>query len=104
MANKALSKRQKLTIRIEPSQKAHRVPKPRNPVALAAKQRVAGPHKTSQGAQRQQEKRQIEKKLRTRIVEPEFESEFEPEAETQAAVKVDAESILEAKSDADNGK
>jgi hypothetical protein len=100
MANKALSKRQKLTIRIEPSQKAHRVPKPRNPVALAAKQRVAGPHKTSQGAQRQQEKRQIEKKLRTGIVEPEFESE----AETQAAAKTDAESILAAKSGADNSE
>tara|TARA_R110001599_G_scaffold64023_4_gene179338 strand:+ start:18317 stop:18481 length:165 start_codon:yes stop_codon:yes gene_type:complete len=37
MANKALSKRQKMTIRIEPSQKAL---KPRNPVALAAKQRL----------------------------------------------------------------
>lgn len=50
MANKALSKRQKLTIRVEPSQRAL---KPRNPIALAAKQRIAGSHRKSTSAQRQ---------------------------------------------------
>jgi len=60
MANKALAKRQKLTIRIEPSQKAL---KPRNPVALAAKQRVAGPHQKSLSAQRQVQKRSLKTKL-----------------------------------------
>lgn len=58
MANKALAKRQKMTIRLEPSQKA-----PRNPFALAAKQRVAGPHQKSISAQRQLEKRLLLKKL-----------------------------------------
>jgi hypothetical protein len=58
MANKALAKRQKLTIRLEPSQKA-----PRNPFALAAKQRVAGPHQKSVSARRQLEKRLLQKKL-----------------------------------------
>lgn len=37
MANKALATRQKMTMRVEPSQKA-----PRNPVAVAAKQRQGG--------------------------------------------------------------
>lgn len=60
MANKALSKRQKLTIRIEPSQKAL---KPRNPVAAAAKQRTAGPHQKSISAQRQVQKRLLKTKL-----------------------------------------
>jgi hypothetical protein len=58
MANKALAKRQKLTIRIEPSQKA-----PRNPFALAAKQRAAGPHQKSISARRQLEKRLLQEKL-----------------------------------------
>lgn len=58
MANKALAKRQKMTIRLEPSQKA-----PRNPFALAAKQRVAGPHQKSISAQRQLEKRLLQEKL-----------------------------------------
>jgi hypothetical protein len=48
MANKALAKRQKLTLRIEPSQKA-----PRNPVAPAARMRAAGPHRKNASAQRQ---------------------------------------------------
>lgn len=80
MANKALSKRQKMTIRIEPSQKAL---KPRNPVALAAKQRLAGPHNASTSAQRQQEKRLIQKKLTTKIIASlaEGKSEFEPDSE-----------------------
>jgi hypothetical protein len=58
MANKALSKRQKMTIRLEPSQKA-----PRNPFALAARHRVAGPHQQSVSARRQLEKRLLQKKL-----------------------------------------
>ncbi|WP_026076025.1 hypothetical protein [Noviherbaspirillum massiliense] len=58
MANKALAKRQKMTIRVEPSQKAL---KPRNPIALAAKQRVAGSHQKSVSAQRQMEKRALKK-------------------------------------------
>lgn len=60
MANKALAKRQKLTIRIEPSQKAL---KPRNHVALAAKQRVGGPHQKSISGQRQELKRLLQTKL-----------------------------------------
>ncbi|HTH45160.1 MAG TPA: hypothetical protein VL528_08760 [Oxalicibacterium sp.] len=67
MANKALAKRQKMTIRLEPSQKA-----PRNPLALAAKQRVAGPHQKSISAKRQLEKRLLQKKLQAK---PEGESD-----------------------------
>jgi hypothetical protein len=50
MANKALSTRQKMTIRVEPSQKP-----PRNPVAVAAKARAggAGPHAKPQSTDRQ---------------------------------------------------
>jgi hypothetical protein len=61
MANKALAKRQKLTTRIEPSQKAL---KPRNPLVTAARQRVAGPHQKSVSAQRQEQKRLLNKKLK----------------------------------------
>jgi hypothetical protein len=50
MANKALSKRQKLVIRAEP---ARAKTKPRNPFAVAAKQRVAGAHRKSASAERQ---------------------------------------------------
>ncbi|MDQ9169088.1 hypothetical protein Q8A64_01555 [Oxalobacteraceae bacterium R-40] len=50
MANKALAKRQKMTIRVEP---APRSLKPRNPVAVAAKQRAAGSHRKSASAVRQ---------------------------------------------------
>ncbi|WP_370691653.1 hypothetical protein [Herminiimonas sp.] len=60
MANKALAKRQKLTIRIEPSQQAL---KPRNHVALAAKTRIGGSHQKSVSAQRQIQKLQLQKKL-----------------------------------------
>jgi hypothetical protein len=60
MANKALSKRQKLTIRIEPSQRAL---KPRNPIAVAAKQRVAGAHQKSASAKRQLHNRLLKKVL-----------------------------------------
>lgn len=58
MANKALSTRQKITIRVEPSQKP-----PRNPVALAAKARAggAGPHAKSVAAERQAAKRLLAK-------------------------------------------
>lgn len=56
MANKALATRQKMTMRVEPSQKA-----PRNPYANAALQRAAGPHRKSVSAQRQEAKRQLEK-------------------------------------------
>jgi hypothetical protein len=54
MANKALATRQKMTMRVEPSQKP-----PRNPVALAAKQRQGGagshdkPHSTDRHAAKQ---------------------------------------------------
>jgi hypothetical protein len=58
MANKALATRQKMTMRVEPSQKFG---KPRNPFAVAAQQRVAGPHKKSASAQRQEDKRQLAK-------------------------------------------
>jgi hypothetical protein len=60
MANKALSKRQKLIIRVEPSQRAL---KPRNPIAVAAKQRVAGSHKKSGSAKRQLHNRILKKIL-----------------------------------------
>lgn len=58
MANKALSTRQKMTIRVEPSQKP-----PRNPVALAAKARAggAGAHAKPVAAERQAAKRQLAK-------------------------------------------
>ena len=54
MANKALATRQKMTMRVEPSQKA-----PRNPVAVAAKLRQggAGPHAKPQSVDRQAAKR-----------------------------------------------
>jgi hypothetical protein len=58
MANKALATRQKMTIRIEPSQKAGKV---RNPVAVAAKLRAAGPHTKGPTAQRQAQKRALAK-------------------------------------------
>ena len=58
MANKALSTRQKMTIRVEPSQKP-----PRNPVALAAKARAggAGPHAKPAAAERLAAKRLLAK-------------------------------------------
>lgn len=60
MANKALAKRQKLTIRVEPSQ---RPLKPRNPLALAAKQRVAGSHRKTNAAQRLLQQQLLKKAL-----------------------------------------
>jgi hypothetical protein len=58
MANKALATRQKMTIRVEPSQKP-----PRNPVAVAAKARAggAGPHAKPQSTDRQAAKRLLAK-------------------------------------------
>ncbi len=56
MANKALATRQKMRIRIEPSQQA-----PRNPVAVAAKLRAAGPHGKGKTAERQSQKRALAK-------------------------------------------
>jgi hypothetical protein len=58
MANKALSTRQKMTIRVEPSQKP-----PRNPVAVAAKARAggAGAHAKPQSSERQAAKRLLAK-------------------------------------------
>lgn len=56
MANKTRGNRQKTTFRVEPTQRAL---KPRNPVALPAKQRAAGPHTTSRSANRQAKKREL---------------------------------------------
>ncbi|WP_394780130.1 hypothetical protein [Undibacterium sp.] len=56
MANKTLGTRQKLSFRIEPAQS-----KPRNPVAIAAKQRAAGPHKKTASAVRQAQKLAVKK-------------------------------------------
>ncbi|HZX26645.1 MAG TPA: hypothetical protein VFF16_06235 [Telluria sp.] len=61
MANKALATRQKMRIRIEPSQSYG---KPRNPVAQAAKQRAAGSHVKSASAERQAQKRALAKALK----------------------------------------
>ena len=62
MANKALATRQKMQVRVEPSQA------PRNPVAAAAKQRAAGAHVKTVSGQRQQEKRLLARLL-TKISE-----------------------------------
>ena len=58
MANKALATRQKMRIKVEPTQA---YTKPRNPVAVAAKQRSAGSHERSKSAERQLLKRKLEK-------------------------------------------
>src|ERR1700716_2342131 len=60
MANKTLAKRQKLAFRIEPSQKSL---KPRNPAAIAAKQRAAGQHRKNASARRREQKRSLKKIL-----------------------------------------
>jgi hypothetical protein len=51
MANKSLGTRQKLIFRLDPAQS-----KPRNPVALAAKQGGAGSHQKSNSSIRQTQK------------------------------------------------
>jgi len=56
MARKSISQRQKLSFRIEPSQRAL---KPRNPIAVAAKQRTAGPHRKTNAANRRAKKRDL---------------------------------------------
>jgi hypothetical protein len=56
MANKALATRQKLRLKVEPSQQFG---KPRNPVALAAKQRSAGAPAKGRAPQRQAAKRAL---------------------------------------------
>ncbi len=61
MARKSVSNRQKLSFRIEPSQRAL---KPHNPVAVAAKQRAAGPHRKTNAANRQAKKRDLIRLLR----------------------------------------
>ena len=61
MANKQLATRQKMRIRVEPSQ---HFGKPRNPLAALAKARAAGPHdKNRTTADRQAAKKLIDKKL-----------------------------------------
>jgi hypothetical protein len=55
MANKALATRQKMQFRVAPSQK------PRNPVAVAARLRAAGPHAKPLSTQRQAAKRALKK-------------------------------------------
>ena len=58
MANKALATRQKMRLRIEPSQQFG---KPRNPVAALAKARSAGAHAKPLSSERQQAKRALKK-------------------------------------------
>lgn len=58
MANKALATRQKMRLKVEPGQA---VSKPRNPVAVAAKQRSAGSHERGKTAERQLLKRLLAK-------------------------------------------
>lgn len=59
MANKALSTRQKMMLRAKPA----KPPKPRNPVAVAAKQRLAGSHQKSASSERQEQKRLLDRLL-----------------------------------------
>ncbi len=54
MANKALATRQKMRLTVAPA-------KPRNPVAVAAKLRAAGPHAKGPGPERQAAKRALKK-------------------------------------------
>ena len=58
MANKALATRQKMRLRIEPSQNFG---KPRNPMAALAKARSAGPHAKPLSNERQEAKRMLKK-------------------------------------------
>lgn len=61
MANKQLATRQKMRIRVEPSQ---HFGKPRNPIAALAKARTAGRHdKSRTTAERQAAQQLIRKKL-----------------------------------------
>ncbi|MFC0251024.1 hypothetical protein [Massilia consociata] len=58
MANKALATRQKMRLRVEPSQNFG---KPRNPIAALAKARSAGPHAKPLSSERQAAKRMLKK-------------------------------------------
>ena len=58
MANKALATRQKMRLRVEPSQAFG---KPRNPIAALAKARSAGPHRKTESAGRSEAKRALKK-------------------------------------------
>ncbi|RZA36317.1 MAG: hypothetical protein EOP92_05925 [Lysobacteraceae bacterium] len=58
MANKALATRQKMRLRIEPSQNFG---KPRNPIAALAKARSAGAHAKPLSSERQEAKRMLKK-------------------------------------------
>lgn len=61
MANKALAKRQKLTLIAKPSKVSL---KPRNPLAIAAKQRLGGPHVKTASAKRQVQNKGLRKMLK----------------------------------------
>ncbi|MFB9246439.1 hypothetical protein IV454_09520 [Massilia antarctica] len=58
MANKALATRQKMRITVKPTQQVAKV---RNPVAVAAKLRAAGPHAKGPAQERQAVKRALKK-------------------------------------------
>jgi len=58
MANKALATRQKMRLRVAPSQQ---IGKPRNPLAALAKARSAGAHAKPLSSERQDAKRQLKK-------------------------------------------
>ncbi|TXF99360.1 hypothetical protein [Massilia arenae] len=58
MANKALSTRQKMRLRVEPSQQFG---KPRNPLAALAKARAAGPHAKPLSSERHEAKQALRK-------------------------------------------
>ena len=58
MANKALATRQKMRLRVEPSQQFG---KPRNPIAALAKARSAGAHAKPLASERLAAKRQLKK-------------------------------------------
>ncbi|MEH6438290.1 hypothetical protein [Massilia sp. DD77] len=58
MANKALATRQKMRLRVEPSQQFG---KPRNPIAALAKARAAGSHTKPLSSERQAAKRDLKK-------------------------------------------
>ena len=58
MANKALATRQKMRLTVAPSQQLGKV---RNPVAVAAKLRAAGPHLKGKTGERAAAKRALKK-------------------------------------------
>ena len=58
MANKSLAPRQKMRLRIEPSQQFG---KPRNPIAALAKARAAGSHAKPLSSERHAAKRALKK-------------------------------------------